>query len=352
MQTAAPEKIIGMEQTLRPAQNSGSLVVRMGTRFGVDPQKLWKTLKATAFRQRPARDGSVVEPTDEEMMALLIIADQYGLNPFTREIFAFFDPKSRAIVPVVSVDGWIRIINERAELRALKFTVSAETLQHANKICHVWMECSIKRSDRDEPIEIREYFDEVVRTADYSTPWDTHPNRMHRHKTLIQCARIAFGFGGIFDEDEAQRIIEGESSRVPEPSAAAVADINAEIIGAVPPAEAAAAAEVRANGGAMREAMMRRGGDVQTETVQDGAVAAASAELAGGGQTIPQTRPEAQANQITFAEIMAQALTAEKSKNHDLLMVAEDLARSVKDPQQRAELDVELRRVRKALEAK
>ena len=42
-------------------------------------------------------------------MALLIVADQYGLNPFTREIFAF-DDKRAGIVPVVSVDGWSRIL--------------------------------------------------------------------------------------------------------------------------------------------------------------------------------------------------------------------------------------------------
>jgi hypothetical protein len=31
---------------------------------------------------------------------------------------------------------------------------------------------------------------------------------MLRHKAMIQCARIAFGFGGIFDQDEAERIVE------------------------------------------------------------------------------------------------------------------------------------------------
>jgi hypothetical protein len=31
---------------------------------------------------------------------------------------------------------------------------------------------------------------------------------MLRHKAMIQCARLAFGFVGIFDEDEAERIRE------------------------------------------------------------------------------------------------------------------------------------------------
>lgn len=39
-------------------------------------------------------------------------------------------------------------------------------------------------------------------------PWASHPRRMLRHKAMIQCARLAFGFGGIYDQDEAERIVE------------------------------------------------------------------------------------------------------------------------------------------------
>jgi len=31
---------------------------------------------------------------------------------------------------------------------------------------------------------------------------------MLRHKAMIQCARLAFGFAGIYDQDEAERIAE------------------------------------------------------------------------------------------------------------------------------------------------
>jgi hypothetical protein len=44
---------------------------------------------------------------------------------------------------------------------------------------------------------------------------------MLRHKAMIQCARIAFGFGGIFDPDEAERIVERDitaESEVVEPA--------------------------------------------------------------------------------------------------------------------------------------
>ncbi|MGP1667495.1 MAG: hypothetical protein ACTS5I_16635, partial [Rhodanobacter sp.] len=34
------------------------------------------------------------------------------------------------------------------------------------------------------------------------------PRRMLRHKAMIQCARLAFGFVGVYDPDEAERIQE------------------------------------------------------------------------------------------------------------------------------------------------
>ena len=39
-------------------------------------------------------------------------------------------------------------------------------------------------------------------------PWKRWPRRMLRHKALIQAARIAFGFAGIYDEDEGNRMAE------------------------------------------------------------------------------------------------------------------------------------------------
>lgn len=180
--------------------------------LGIGGQDLIETLKDTAFK------GQV---SDSQMAALLIIASQYRLNPWTKEIYAYPD-KQNGIVPVVGVDGWSRIINEHPKLNGLEFRYSEETLTHKGRVAHVWIECVITRKDRDHPIAVREYFDEVCRSVSFVTPWDTHPKRMHRHKSLIQCARLAFGFAGIYDEDEAERILEKDitprSSAVVEPS--------------------------------------------------------------------------------------------------------------------------------------
>ena len=185
------------------AQNQA---VALAKQFNIqgDPQELVQTLKATAFK------GNA---TDAQFNALMIVSTQYGLNPFTKEIYAFPD-KQNGIVPVVGVDGWSRIINNHPQFDGMEFKYSEETTTPAgsNIKAHEWVECVIYRKDRSHPIVAREYLDEVYRPpfkgkfGEVNGPWQSHTKRMHRHKAMIQAARLAFGFGGIYDEDEAQRI--------------------------------------------------------------------------------------------------------------------------------------------------
>lgn len=181
-------------------QPKDTLASKFAARFDVDESEVKNILKSTAFK---VKDGNV---TDEQMSALMIISNEYGLNPFVREIYAY--PDKGGIVPVVGVDGWTRIMNEHPQFDGIEFKYSEAMVTHKGKNCHEWIECIITRKDRNKPIIAREYFDEVVRSPNFQTPWDSHPKRMHRHKVLIQAARIAFGFSGIYDEDEAERIIE------------------------------------------------------------------------------------------------------------------------------------------------
>ncbi len=150
--------------------------------------ELYQVLKATAFKG---------EVTDAQLSALLIVAKQYGLNPWTKEIYAF--PDKGGIVPVVGVDGWSRIINSNVQFDGMDFAQDADSCT-----------CVIYRKDRNHPIKVTEWMAECLRPPmnGKNGPWQSHPYRMLRHKAMIQCARIAFGFGGIYDQDEAERIIE------------------------------------------------------------------------------------------------------------------------------------------------
>lgn len=174
---------------------ASSVLVRLAHRFGVEPNKMLSTLKETAFK------GNV---TNEQMMALLVVAEQYHLNPWTREIYAFPD-KHNGIVPVVGVDGWSRIINEHAQFDGMEFVDGPSGEKH--KQAPEWIECVMYRKDRDHPTKVRERMSECYRDVG---PWNSHPARLLRHKAMIQCARLAFGFGGIYDQDEAERVVEGQ----------------------------------------------------------------------------------------------------------------------------------------------
>lgn len=170
------------------------LLTKFATRYemGTTPEEVANTLKQTCFK------GQV---NDSQMVALLIVADQYKLNPFTKELYAFPD-KNNGIVPVVGLDGWSRIINEHPQFDGMDFEMPADGSEYT---------CRIYRKDRKHPTSITEYMSECRRDTQ---PWRSHPKRMLRHKAMIQCARLAFGFAGIYDQDEAERIVERDVTPV------------------------------------------------------------------------------------------------------------------------------------------
>lgn len=170
-----------------------SILAKMADRFSVEPNKLLDTLKATCFK------GQV---SNEQMISLLIVADQYGLNPFTREVFAF--PDKGGIVPVISVDGWARIINDHPQFDGIVFSYEGDGTP-------VSCTATIFRKDRGHPVVVTEYMSECKRDTQ---PWKSHPRRMLRHKAMIQCSRLAFGFAGVYDEDEARVISMGAADEV------------------------------------------------------------------------------------------------------------------------------------------
>jgi len=200
------------------AQQPLGLIQKVADRYSFSANELVHCLTQTVFRQAEGKP----EITTAQMQALLIVCDQYGLNPFTGEIFAFPGKKGQ-IIPVVGVDGWNRIANDHSQFDGVEFIYSEEMAQYpdANTTCHTWIEAVLYRKDREHPIRVREYLDECYKQATTfpngdicKGPWQTHPKRLLRHKAEIQCFRIGFGFSGIYDEDEAAGIIDASSNNV------------------------------------------------------------------------------------------------------------------------------------------
>jgi phage recombination protein Bet len=159
----------------------------MATKYSMEPAAFEQTLRATVF---PANG------TREQFAAFLVVANGYGLNPLTKEIYAF-PTKGGGLQPIVSIDGWCNLINGHPDMNGMEFDDHMDGDKVTAITCRIW------RKGREHPTVVTEYLGECFRPTD---PWKQYPRRMLRHKALIQCARYAFGFGGIVDPDEADRM--------------------------------------------------------------------------------------------------------------------------------------------------
>lgn len=178
----------------------------MAQKYDLGSTDFLNTLKATVMKA----DKNGKTPSNEEVAAFLLVAKKYNLNPFTNEIYAFPD-KRAGIIPIVGVDGFISLANRQPNFDGYDITWAEEKADLKDaKPCPEWCEIRVYRKDREHPTVVREYLDEVYQPprSGYSGPWQSHTRRMLRHKTLIQGFRVAFGFTGIYDEDEAHRIVE------------------------------------------------------------------------------------------------------------------------------------------------
>lgn len=188
--------------TKPPIADRRSVTEAMAEKYGMMPAAFEKTVRAICMRPRTGDP----EFSAEEFAGFLIICRNYELNPILGEIYAF-RRKGGGFQAVVGVDGWSTLINRNPQLDGISFEDHFDAEGNLFAIS-----CQMHRKDRTHPIEITEYMAECVRSTE---PWKQWPKRFLRHKALIQCARYAFGFAGIVDPDEAERIIELEHGQEP-----------------------------------------------------------------------------------------------------------------------------------------
>lgn len=171
----------------KPAEQRTSVIATMAETYGMRADAFEQTLRATVVPKACTR---------EEFAAFVLVARQYKLNPITREIYAI-PKKGGGIQPVVGVDGWYSITNDHPQFDGIEFEDHED-----EKGALVSITCRIWRKDRSRAIAVTEYLSECKQPSE---PWQKWPRRMLRHKAAIQSARVAFGFSGIVDPDEAAR---------------------------------------------------------------------------------------------------------------------------------------------------
>ncbi len=177
---------------LATLETKRSPLAAMAERLSIDPTELQSIIKATVM---PAKDSNK-QPfivTNEQLVSFMSVANAYGLDPLKREIFAF-PGKGGGIQPIVSIDGWLSIINSHPQFDGMELVENFD-----EKKVLVSVTCTIYRKDRSRPTVVTELLKECKQNTDQ---WTNRPARMLRHKATIQCSRYAFGLGGIMDEDE------------------------------------------------------------------------------------------------------------------------------------------------------
>ena len=97
---------------------------------------------------------------------------------------------------MIGVDGYIALANRHPQMDGMQTILNRDT---DGKVYSAT--CTIHRKDREHPTVIEEDPAECRRDT---VPWKQHPNRMLRHKAIMQCVRVAFGGANLTDEDEAR----------------------------------------------------------------------------------------------------------------------------------------------------
>lgn len=165
-------------------QDTG-LIATMAKQYNLDAPTFKATIMAAAVGGGKTMDTL-------SLAQLLLVANEYNLNPVTKEIYAF--PSRNGLQPLVGIDGWIKLANRHPEFDGIQTEVVND--KDGNMI---GMTASVWRKDRSHPVVETEYLSECRKNTDL---WKRMPNRMMKHRAKAQAIRTAFGFAGIYLPDE------------------------------------------------------------------------------------------------------------------------------------------------------
>jgi phage recombination protein Bet len=193
--SAVESQVIPASEVQAQERERVSLLATFANRYGLEANNMMRTLRATVLR--PSSGGA--EPSNEQVAAFMIVANQHSLNPFTKEVHGFVD-KRGGIVPIVGVDGWAKLANQHPQFDGMDFEQNDESCT-----------CKIYRKDRTHPIVVTEYLSECKQG---SPAWSSHPKRMLRHRAMVQAMRLAFSFAGVYDPDEGEAVLAAQNSEI------------------------------------------------------------------------------------------------------------------------------------------
>ncbi len=170
---ASTQRAVAAREAQRPKPMTA--LESLAARLALDPQKLQDTLAKTAFASCTSY---------EEFMVCVMVANEYELNPLTKEIYAF-PKRGGGVVPMVAYDGWVKIMNRHPQFDGIEYDHIEDEKGEIKAV-----EGIIYRKDRTRPIKKMVYLDEFKMNTD---PWKQKPRHMLDVRCTCQTVRLAFG---------------------------------------------------------------------------------------------------------------------------------------------------------------
>lgn len=143
----------------------------------------------------------------DEFKLFCYTANEYGLNPLKKEIWAVKYGYSPANI-MVGRDGYLTIAHKSGQFNGMKteyFSNKFDKELEKPKTEHQmyndsYAECTVYRKDMEHPITVRAYYKEYFN--DKSPVWKDKPITMICKVAESQALRKAFNVSGVYDPDE------------------------------------------------------------------------------------------------------------------------------------------------------
>ena len=199
-------------------QKTIDLADTLGTRWGIPDKKAVRSFARSFISSKTEFGWEVVHQ-------FMTVCSELELNPARKEVAAFYDP-NKGLTSFVMIDGWLTLANRHPDYDGYKLHENRNDKQEL-----VSVRCEIFRRGRGHPTEA------TVKMSEWriggSPQWMSKPEWMLNMKALKQGIRLAFGFAGIVDDDEAMAM-HREPEPKQEPKGAQLADLKA---ASAPPAD-------------------------------------------------------------------------------------------------------------------
>lgn len=173
----------------------GSLNQRLGISWGLDPNRIIGF--AATFIS--VKGGQQVPMS--KVIEFLMVCDQHKLNPATKEVAAFYSA-DKGLTTFVMIDGWVKLGNQHPECDGWEFEEQADK---DGKVMAV--RCKVYRKDRSRAV-VTPWLHLTDWKVNSSPQWQSKPSWMLSMKALKHGLRLAFGFAGIYDDEEVREIHE------------------------------------------------------------------------------------------------------------------------------------------------